>query len=256
MTPNKNKNLPLSLVTAAQAGDRKAREDLVKGMEGLVHRAARQFTEGSTIPAEDLRQECWVAILESLQTFDPQHGTSFETYCWGPMRRTMAAAMPNYLAGPSIPSRTMDRYWEVMKAAQGDVSVALEIASSMDMKTGTFAMVHQAVSGTWSIHAGFSTEEEAPVDGGYTPNTLGAAGDVPTMDSFEELASSMEAEAYLAVLTDPREVGVLKMALGFNGKDPMTHAEIGKAIGVSRQMVDKISTRALVKIREAIVEGN
>lgn len=248
-----NLHLPSDVLSRAQSGDVKAREAVCKRMEPILVALSKRFTSGSTLEQDDLIQEGYVAVLECLATFDPSNGASFETYTYGPVRAAMSNASAKSVGGPTVPSRTLKAYFASLRLAGGDVAVAHANAQDVGITSETWAMVHQTVTGTWSIHqdSAWATREANEGLG----DDKAEHWDVAQPDPLEEVASLMEAEAYLAVLTDPREVGVLKMLMGFDGREPMSQAEVGKAIGVSQQMVTKISTRALGKIREALTEG-
>lgn len=226
-------------VVRAQAGDRQATEALMARMEPLVRSAARKMSRGSTVPMEDMIQEAWAGVFEALQTFDPDKG-SFESWAFAPMRRGMVESYPGYVSGPSVPRGTAEKYASAMASANGDPSVAMGLAREAGMAEETFAAAHAAFSGTYSTSA-FSDSEADRFE-------IEAEG-----DSFQDLASRLETEAWLSHLPE-REAFIVAAYVGLGG-EPMTDSEIAEALSISQPMVHRIRTRALLRLRRLAEEA-
>ena len=81
-------------------------------------------------------------------------------------------------------------------------------------------------------------------------------GTYPSPHDFLE-ADQLEAvvDAALRRLT-PREERILRARFGFGDAEEQTLEEIGKVIGINRERVRQIETRALGKLRRALGAGN
>lgn len=80
------------LLKPAQAGDRAAREELVKRNIPLVHYVVRRFRDRG-MDYEDLFQCGCMGLLKAIDRFDPSFGARFSTYAvpliMGEVRRTL-----------------------------------------------------------------------------------------------------------------------------------------------------------------------
>ncbi len=81
------------LVEAAQAGDRRAREEIVEACLPLIVGAARVYRGSEAIARMELMQEGVVGVLRALERYDPALGCRF-----GAMQRTLWARRPGAVA--------------------------------------------------------------------------------------------------------------------------------------------------------------
>lgn len=84
-----------ALVARAQAGDRRAVEELLVETEGLARDwATRQFHvyRYAGLEYEDLVQYAILGILQAIETFDPERGTQFSTHAGWQIRAQFTIA--------------------------------------------------------------------------------------------------------------------------------------------------------------------
>ena len=93
------------LVGAAQAGDRRAREELVEAFLPLIASVARTYRGSETITRVDLMQEGVVGLLRALERYDPEHGVPF----WGYASWWVRQAMQQLIAELTRPVVLSDR---------------------------------------------------------------------------------------------------------------------------------------------------
>ncbi len=73
----------ISLIKAAQDGEKKALEKLIEKNTGLVHRVVKRFTvQGFSKEAEDLFQVGVMGLIKAVRNFDPERGTMYSTYAY------------------------------------------------------------------------------------------------------------------------------------------------------------------------------
>ena len=77
----------LNLIKEAQAGDRKAMDQLIEQNMGLVKNIARRFI-GRGTEYEDLVQIGTIGMLKAAKSFDLSFGTVFSTYAVPNFRRS------------------------------------------------------------------------------------------------------------------------------------------------------------------------
>ena len=69
----------VSLIKAAQNGDKQAADEMVRENTGLIWSIARRFFGRGTDP-DDLYQLGCMGFLKAVYGFDPEYGTQFSTY--------------------------------------------------------------------------------------------------------------------------------------------------------------------------------
>ena len=89
------------LVEAAQAGDRRAREQLVEAFLPLIAGVARVYRGSPTISRLELMQEGVVGLLRALERYDPVLGVPFWGYATWWVRQAMPVSY-THLTLPTI----------------------------------------------------------------------------------------------------------------------------------------------------------
>lgn len=113
-----------ALITAAQGGDEAAALELVARHEDQLGRLVRNALVGAA-PLADLYQEAMAALLEAVQSYDPEAATesALYTYAHDRIRSNLRAANAAY--DPRGCGRTVyQRYWRAMERADGDPEIA------------------------------------------------------------------------------------------------------------------------------------
>jgi RNA polymerase sigma factor (sigma-70 family) len=82
---------------------------------------------------------------------------------------------------------------------------------------------------------------------------LGDTLEQETIPSLELIKSSFEEQVRRAMLEelDDKERGVIEMRFGLDGEDPRTLQEIGEALGLSRERIRQIESKAKEKLRRS-----
>jgi RNA polymerase sigma factor (sigma-70 family) len=80
------------LVLDAQNGDRRAKRDLLKKYERLVHKLAWKYAFTATsYTHEDLTQEGYIGLLSAIRTYDPTRGAKFMTWAYYHIRGSITS---------------------------------------------------------------------------------------------------------------------------------------------------------------------
>ena len=88
-----SKQQDLELTKAIQAGDDKARLQLLEKYERLCHKLARKFGfTANNHDHEDLVQEGRIGLLKAMDTYNPEHGASFMTWAYYHVRGAISGA--------------------------------------------------------------------------------------------------------------------------------------------------------------------
>ena len=128
-----------------------------------------------------------------------------------------------------IPARTMWRYWEVIKAAGEQARPARDVAPECGMAATTFDRIRALQ------HASRGLDEvEVPHN-------------APTALAEDRRAT----QRALAALPDT-EREVIELIYGLGGRESRTQAKVGALLGVSQSQVQRIHSRAIAIMREAL----
>src|SRR5947209_16124875 len=107
------------LIAAAQAGDRRAREELVEAFLPLIAGVARVYRGSETITRLELMQEGVVGLLRALERFDPTLGVPFWGYAAWWVRQAMQQLIAE-LTRPMVLSDRALRHLAQLKRAHGE----------------------------------------------------------------------------------------------------------------------------------------
>lgn len=187
----KYKNNP-ALIAAAQAGDRRAADLLVRRNGGLVNHVAMRFL-GRGQELEDLVQIGSIGLLKAIRSFDLSRGCAFSTYAvpliFGEIRRYLRDD------GPIKVSRTQKRLGAALAAerercaAEGRGEVQLsELAARVGVSPEEAAAALDATAPVASLSDMLYNEESGP--------TLESrlSDEEESLRTFDRLAISMAIE--------------------------------------------------------------
>lgn len=241
------------LVAAAQAGDPRAREELVEAFLPLIAGVARVYRGSETITRLELMQEGVVGLLRALERYDATMGVPFWGYASWWVRQAMQQLIAE-LTRPLVLSDRALRQLSQLKRAHGDhlVEHGREPTSSeLAHRTG---LSHAQVGDLLALEQVPRSLEE-PIN--TTDGQLGVFGellvDPLAADAYEQLLDHSEIEQVRALLgsLNDRERMILRARYGLDGPEQSLR-EVGEQIGLSAERIRQIEQRALGKLRAAV----
>lgn len=233
-----------ALIASAQAGDDGAKMRLVSAYGPALRSAVSRFAKGidsSDLSLDDLQSAALVALLELIETHDPAVSPRLA----GRVAQHLAAALGEEFttaAAFTVPSRTLKRFYGILKAADGDVETAEGLAPDHGMTRETFRDVLSAVRGTTSLDAG--SDEDGESERGDAKPVVSAS---PIVDVEDRILVDL---AFRAVEDD--EERICRLAYGFTEYDPQPDAEIAHRMGLTRPTVQRKRAKALGSMRKAL----
>ncbi len=221
------------------------REELITSNLGLAHQLARRFLHRGE-PLDDLVQVASVALVKSVDRFDPSRGVDFAAFA----TRTIIGELKRHFR---------DKGWAV-RASRRVQELYLELGHA------TAALVQQlgrSPNVTELAEATGATEEaviEAIEAGqGYRATSIDASEseDDPLSARLGEYDGDYESVEDRALLgpalatLPPREQSILRMRF----VDGLTQSEIAVAVGVSQMHVSRLLSSSLQKLRQGIEQA-
>jgi RNA polymerase primary sigma factor len=240
------------LVIAAQAGNRRAREELVEAFLPLIAGVARVYRGSETVTRIELMQEGVVGLLRALERFDQGQGVPFWGYASWWVRQAMQQSIAE-LTRPVVLSDRSLRQLSALKRAHHAYLTEHGHEPSADQLAEQTGLSHAQVGDLVALdRVPRSTEERAAGSDGE----LGAFGellvDPLAEDAYEQLLDHSEIEQVRALLgsLNDRERMILRARYGLDGPEQSLR-DLGERIGVSGERVRQIEERALGKLRSA-----
>ena len=246
------------LLTAAQErelarrkdeGDEWAKRRLVECNLRLVMSLCRSYTKAG-VPLLDLIQEGNLGLIRAVEKFDYRMGFKLSTYATWWIRQAITRALVDQGRTIRLPMHVADQVRRVMRERRAltqklnrDPTTA-EIADAAEIPEARVEELLDLVRDPVSL--------ETPVgDGESMYGDL--LEDTNAEQPEDELALHLRSTDLAAALTrlNPRMRSVLALRFGLDGEKPRTLEEVGAGLGVTRERVRQLETRALRELRLA-----
>jgi RNA polymerase sigma factor (sigma-70 family) len=238
------------LARLAQAGDPRAREELIDRMLPLVKSIARDYRT-DRLERADLVQEGCVGVLRALSRFDPDLGTPFSAYAALWIRQALQELRSDFVRPFRLPPKALRQLAQLKSEHDRIYSDERRDASLAEVADNTQIGLRQAQALLRSDASTRSLDEPlATLDG-----ELGTLGDL-----LEDPLSALEYEealdgiagrqlrALLGHMTE-REREIVNARIGLE-RPAESLTTIGSRLGISAERVRQIEERALAKMRQ------
>ncbi|RLJ70998.1 RNA polymerase primary sigma factor [Hydrogenivirga caldilitoris] len=275
LTPEEEKEL----ARKAQAGDEEALKKLVESNLRFVVSVAKQYI-GYGLPFSELIAAGNLGLLEAAKRFDPERGVKFISYAVWWIRQAIMQALSQQTGAVRIPlkqshliSKIGTIYAELAKELEREPvpeEVAEQLSKEMIAKELAKELGREPTEE--EIEEKFNEEGykvspeevekylqvcriplslDAPVgenEDTFFVDFLSKHGTAEVEESV--IQEVLEREIYdLLDKLPEKERRVIELRFGLKGNEPKTLREIGDILGVSRERVRQLETRALRKLR-------
>jgi len=199
----------------------------------------------SAVGQEDLMQEATIGLMIAVDKYDVDTGLKFSTVAsWWIMQAVQRKRLMNQGA-MEIPGHQLPAIARLSKFDSEHGSVgAVEAAKSLDMRPEMVQALRVCLRPVASLSV-------RPKHSGDKSRSLSELIRVPQLESVPDAASRGELRDNLELafrVLQPRLATILKMRFGLEGK-PMTLAEVGERLGITRERVRQLEATALAKLR-------
>ncbi|WP_457569319.1 sigma-70 family RNA polymerase sigma factor [Desulfurobacterium sp.] len=239
----------LEYAKRAKEGDQEALKKLVESNLRFVVSVAKKYL-GCGLPLHDLIAEGILGLIEAARRFDPDKGVKFISYAVWWIRQSIMQALAQQTGAVKIPvkqavlvNKITRSYGELLKKL-GREPTTEELANYLGMEAKDIERLLTVCQVPLSLDTPVGDEEDTTFK-----DFLKGEGTAEVEEKVvqEELRHSIE--EMLEQLT-PQEKRIIIMRFGLDGNDPKTLREIGEKLGISRERVRQLETRAKKKMKE------
>ncbi|MBA2359810.1 MAG: sigma-70 family RNA polymerase sigma factor [Actinobacteria bacterium] len=235
------------LARRKDAGDEAAKRKLIECNLRLVMSITRNYTKAG-VPLLDLIQEGNLGLIRAVEKFDWKLGFKLSTYATWWIRQSVSRALADQGRTIRLPVHVAEQARKVLRARRvltqklnRDPTVE-EIAKESGFPVERVRELFDLVEDPISL--------ETPVGDGeslYGDLIEDTKSDQPDTATAKHLRSAELAEALLRL--NPRMRRVLAMRFGLDGHTPKTLEQVGTDLGITRERVRQLESRALRELR-------
>ena len=228
-------------------GDEWAKRRLIECNLRLVMSITRSYTKAG-VPLLDLIQEGNLGLIRAVEKFDYKLGYKLSTYATWWIRQAVTRALADQGRTIRLPVHVADQVRRLTQTRRTltqtlnrDPTVG-ELATAAELPEAKVRALLELVEDPVSL--------ETPVGDGESMYA-DMIEDTSSQQPYEETAIQQRSTELAVALTrlNPRMRRVLALRFGLDGELPKTLEEVGAGLGITRERVRQLESRALRELR-------
>jgi RNA polymerase primary sigma factor len=228
-------------------GDEEAKKKLIESNLRLVMSITRNYTKAG-VPLLDLIQEGNLGLIRAVEKFDYKMGYKLSTYATWWIRQAVTRALADQGRTIRLPVHVADQVRRLMRARR-------QLAQKLNREPTQEELAKESAFPEKRVQELLDLVEdpvslETPVGDGesmYADLIEDTNSERPDESTSQKLRQKELSEALLRL--NPRMRRVLSLRFGLNGESPQTLEEVGAGLGITRERVRQLESRALRELR-------
>jgi RNA polymerase primary sigma factor len=228
-------------------GDEEAKKKLIESNLRLVMSITRNYTKAG-VPLLDLIQEGNLGLIRAVEKFDYKLGYKLSTYATWWIRQAVTRALADQGRTIRLPVHVADQVRRLMRARR-------QLAQKVNREPTIEEMAKESGFPVKRVQELLDLVEdpvslETPVGDGesmYADLIEDIHSERPDESTSKKLRQKELSEAMLRL--NPRMRRVLALRFGLDGESPQTLEEVGAGLGITRERVRQLESRALRELR-------
>jgi RNA polymerase primary sigma factor len=251
-TPLLTREEEVKLARKIKRGDQAARQHMIKANLRLVVKIAHDYSSYG-LPLLDLISEGNIGLMKAVERFDPKKGGKLSTYAAWWIKQSIKRALANQSKTIRLPVHLVDKIARMRRVAMqlaeefGREPTDEELGEELSMAPAKISQLRTAAIRPASLDATVGQEE----DGASLGDLIGDENAATPSDLFSDKNLRKSVMDLLHVL-DERELKIITMRFGLDGKKEMTLEEVGRKFKVTRERIRQLQNIALRKIKRAL----
>ena len=230
-------------------GDEEAKRRLIESNLRLVMAITRNYTKAS-VPLLDLIQEGNLGLIRAVEKFDYRLGYKLSTYATWWIRQAITRALADQGRTIRLPVHVADQVRRLLRARR-------QLAQKFNREPTLAELARETQQTEERVRELLELVEipvslDSPVGDGESlyGDLIEDVHSLAPHDQSAEQARKRELAGALEQL-NPRMRRVLSLRFGLDGEHPQTLEEVGSQLGITRERVRQLETRALRELRAA-----